>query len=323
MYDIIFLTYEERRKYRNAIKRGYFDDYEQNPREWKHTFVGAYLWKNPRRVKVIDRLSKMLGHKPTWDDITDINLEDFAEVIANEYSPNSRKTIFAELKAVINRHRFERPIESKRFGDILKQREERSGAVWLTEDEIMRIHEYKPTSSQEEKAKRMFLIEAWTGARKCDAARLTTDNCDIDTNTLTYMSQKTHTLITVPVHECIMPYLRDNERGSRMSLSHYNEKLRDICQAVHIDETITIYRAGAEQTLPKYSFVSSHTGRRSFATNLYVKYHADVSQIAQWMGHSSPQITMQRYILGYIKADERTMQFFRKQKPIENESVAK
>ena len=30
------------------------------------------------------------------------------------------------------------------------------------------------------------------------------------------------------------------------------------------------------------------------------------------MGHSSPEITMQRYILGYIAADDRTMRFFKK-----------
>lgn len=314
MNDITTLSYEEQKKYQTAIKRGYFDDYERNPRTWKHTFVGAYLWKNPGRTKVIDTFAKMLGHVPTWEDITDMNLEDFTETLSATMSPNSRKTIFAEIKAVITRHRNEVTIPSKRYTDILRQREERSGAVWLTEEEIMRIHAYTPKSPNEDESKRMFLIESWTGARTCDVVRLTLDNCDIETNTLTYMSQKTKTLITVPVHECLMPYLRANRDYDIIGLKTYNNTLRNICKAVHIDEPVTIYRRGASVTLPKHEFVSSHTGRRSFATNLYVKYRADVSQIARWMGHSSPEITMERYILGYIKADDNTMQFFKKNK---------
>lgn len=314
MNDITSLSFEQQKKYRAAISRGYFDDYERNPRKWKHSFVGAYLWKNPGRTKVIDRFAQMLGHIPTWEDITDINLEDFVEMMRSKMSPNSIRTIFAEMKAVINRHKYEMNVPSKRFSEILSQREERSGAVWLTEEEIMRIHKYEPCSKAEADAKRMFLIEAWTGARSCDVVRLSADECDWNTDTLTYMSQKTRTLITVPVHEHLMQYLRENETATPLCLDTYNEKLRVICEKVGITQNVTIYRRGAEQTLPKYCFVSSHTGRRSFATNLYVKYHADVSQIAKWMGHSSPEITMQRYILGYIKANDDTLQFFRKPK---------
>lgn len=322
MNDITSLSFEQQKKYRAAISRGYFDDYERNPREWKHSFVGAYLWKNPGRTKVIDRFAQMLGHCPTWKDITDLNLEDFAEYLESQMSPNSRKTVFAEIKAVINRHRNEVKVPSRRYAEILVQRAEKSGAVWLTEEEIMRIHNYKPMDSYEKAAKRKFLIESWTGARSCDAERLTPDNCDIMTNTLTYCSKKTRTLITVPVHELLMPYLAENRYDKQsMYLDTYNDKIRYICEQVGIDDTVTIYRRGKEQTLPKYCFVSSHTGRRSFATNLYVQYHADVSQIAKWMGHSSPDITMQRYILGYIKADEFTMQFFNKPKTTENETV--
>jgi len=321
MIELVSLSFEENKKYQAAIRRGYFEGYERNPREWKHSFVGAFIWRNSGRTKVIDRFVKLLGHVPTWDDITDMNLEDFAESVNNDLSPNSRRTIFAELKAVITRHRFDIKIPSKRYMEILSQRTEKSGAVWLTEEEILRIHEYNPATRQEAQVKRLFLIESWTGARQCDVLRMTPDNCDMDTNTLTYMSQKTHTLVTVPVHEHLMPYLRENRYYEYMKLATFNEKLRDICASVKIDTPQTIYRRGEEQTLPKYHFVSSHTGRRSFATNLYVKYHADVSQIAKWMGHSSPEITMQRYILGYIKADEYTMQFFKKPTNDEYESI--
>lgn len=31
------------------------------------------------------------------------------------------------------------------------------------------------------------------------------------------------------------------------------------------------------------------------------------------MGHSSPEITMRRYIIGYIEADKNVMEFFKKE----------
>ena len=63
----------------------------------------------------------------------------------------------------------------------------------------------------------------------------------------------------------------------------------------------------------KYRFVSSHTGRRSFATNLSKK-GVPLEQIAVMMGHTSngmPNIQMtQRYIVGKTEIDSNTLRLF-------------
>ncbi|MBQ6187846.1 MAG: tyrosine-type recombinase/integrase [Prevotella sp.] len=302
------LTPEERKKYANAIRRGYFDDFDQCPRAWKHTFAGAFIWKNPMRVAYVEHFRNLIGHIPTWDDITDLNLEDYAEVILRHYSNNSARTNFAEIKAIINRHKYEVDIPSKQFQQILTMRAEPSQAIYLTEDEIEKVDRYIPLNDTEKYVKRIFLIEAYTGARNCDSIRLSIDNCDMQTNMLTYVSQKTKTQISVPLHKNLIPYLNDASH-KRITLSTFNSTLRRICRHCHIETRTELFRRGRYESGPKWQFVSSHTGRRSFATNLFM-HSAHPSTIARMMGHSSPEITMRQYIIGYFEADKNVMKFF-------------
>ena len=308
MKEIKQLSLEEKKKFKAAIERGYFDDYDADPRAWRHTFTGAYIWQNPGRIKTIDRFVQLLGHVPAWEDITDLNLEEFALEMRESMAANTCKVVFAEIKSVINRHIYEVEIPSRRYSQILVCRAEPSQAVYLNEEEVERINHYSPQSEIEQYVKKIFLIEAYTGARNCDSERLTIENCDIETNLLTYVSQKTKTKITVPVHRNLMPYLRDKLQLD-ICLDTFNTALRRICQRCGINERVTIFRRGQETTAEKWNFISSHTGRRSFATNLY-RRKADPALIANYMGHSSPDITMKRYIIGYIEATREVLNFF-------------
>ena len=46
------LTPEQKEKYSNAIRKGYFATYDGYA--WRHTFYGAFIWKHPGRVKVVN-----------------------------------------------------------------------------------------------------------------------------------------------------------------------------------------------------------------------------------------------------------------------------
>ena len=64
--DLISLSWEQKKKYRAAIAYGYFDNYEDNPRQWKHSLVGAFLWRYPHRTATLNRLKDLVGHIPQW-----------------------------------------------------------------------------------------------------------------------------------------------------------------------------------------------------------------------------------------------------------------
>jgi len=307
------MTYFESKQYRNAYSRGYFVGYDDDPKAWRNTFAGVYVLKYPGRISVLDEMTNLVGHIPTWEDLTDENLREFVNVICEKYAANSAHTFFAELKAVLNDFADEKPIASKRFNKILKVKREQSQAVYLTLDELKKIIDYQPQSNYERYVKKIFIIEALTGARNCDSKRLSIANCDDNLRTITYFSQKTHKSVTLPIWNDVLQFLSDPIDTS-ISLVYFNRLLREICRRCKIDENVSIYTRGKLTTGPKWQFVSSHTGRRSYATNLYI-LHVEPSTIAQFMGHSSPEITIRRYILGYREVTPDMMTIFNK--PIE------
>ena len=307
------LTPEQKEKYSNAIRKGYFATYDGYA--WRHTFYGAFIWKHPGRVKVVNIFKSIIGHAPQWEDLTDDNLHDFREQIIDSYAPNSARTIFAEVNAVI-RENSSKPVPSLKFGEVLHAKKVPTQAVFLTDDEIARINAYHPRSLAMRHAKRMFMLECLCGARLSDCIRLSSDNLSLDGRTITYVSVKTRSEVTVPVHPWLRQYLeRTSPREPEtLSVMSYNNNIRDMCRACGIDSMAKVFHAGRDRRGRKYEFVSTHTGRRSFATNLALKGVA-IEQIAMMMGHMSgnvPNIAMtQRYIMGRLSLSPEAFAAFR------------
>lgn len=311
------LSPSQQSKYKNAIRLGYFADY--HGREWKHdTFYGAYIWKHPNRVKIVERFKDLLGHRPTWADITDDNLGDLVETLKENYSPNSVKVICAEIKAVLRANNDTKDYPSIGFSKILKGKNVPAQAVFLTDDEVKRVIDFVPWTNLQRFVQRMFVIECLTGARASDCLNITTDNIDESGKMLVYVAQKHKVEVRVPIHRWLKPFLVDGTgntkyEGVGATLGSFNRTLREICRECGINTRVKIFTAGETRVGEKWKFVSSHTGRRSFATNLALKGIA-VEQIALMMGHMNgnvPNITMtQRYIVGKLQIDSKVMEVF-------------
>lgn len=308
--DLVALTWEQKVKYRAAIKHGYFDDFVDDPRKWKHTFLGAFIWKYPDRCRVIMILDDILGHMPTWEDMTDDVLRDLVEELQSCVAASSARTMCAEVKALLNANR--KKIPSEDFKDILSLRNEVSQAIYLTRDEIKKIIDYKPISDNERFVRRNFLIEFMTGARRCDAECLTISNCDVETGTLSYVPQKTPGIVvTVPVDERLglRPLLAETMKKD-MCRDSFNDTIRSICHKCGIDTVCTIQRRGMKVTEPKWKLVTSHTARRSFATNMYLA-GVSLEDIAVLMGHGKNIETTKRYICAERQLSNSVISYFR------------
>lgn len=308
------LTPQQQEKYANAIRQGYFATYDGL--RWRHTFYGAYIWKHPGRVKTLNLFRDLLGRAPEWEDLTDDNLRDFREAVTEAYAPNSARTIFAELNAVIRENAATKHIPSVQYGEVLHARRVPTQAVALTDGEVRRIHLYHPRTLTLRHAKRIFMLELLCGARLSDCIRLSADNIAPDGRTITYVSQKSHTVVTVPVHPWLREYLTpfSPREPKTASTATYNAAVRDICRACGIDTPVKVFTAGREKRGHKWEFVTTHTGRRSFATNLALK-GVPLEQIALLMGHMNgnvPNIAMtQRYIVGRIGLSPEAFAAFR------------
>lgn len=313
MIEISSLSYEANKKYRAAIQAGYFDNYEENPRKWRHTFAGAFLWKNPSRLRLMRTFTEMLGYVPQWEDVTEDNLRDLIiELQEDGLAQSSIRTLCAELKAVLNENYKSVPCQRDDFQSILSIKPIASQAVYLTREEMWRIINYHPHTEIERSVQRNFCVEMLTGARLVDAEQLTMANCDIDTNTLSYVPEKTPGIVVyVPVDERmpLRQFLIDDQ-VRRCNNDTFNECIRHICKMLHIDTPCTIIRAGVSVTAPKWQLISSHTARRSFATNLYLA-GISIEDIALMMGHGKNIDTTKRYICAERKLSPSVLSYFR------------
>ena len=224
------LTYEQKQKYANAIRQGYFSTY--GGLSWRHdTFYGAFIWKHPNRVKIVRRFEQLLGHRPEWSDITDDNLRDLFGDLAANYSPNSVKTICAEISAVIRENDKSRTIPSMSFSEVLKAKKVPSQEVYLTMDEIKRVRDFRPKTRMGKYVHKLFMIECLTGARMSDCMRISSANIDDSGNTLTYVSKKSKIEVTVPIHKWLRPFLvpSDYNEPKEVSFTTYGRIIKEIC----------------------------------------------------------------------------------------------
>lgn len=182
--------------------------------------------------------------------------------------------------------------------------------AYLTEDEISKIMAYKPENENERYIKTSFLLGALTGARHSDYMEFTERN--IKDGWLNYVSQKTHKEANVPASDYIIKLVRAKSRlNVELSDVTINNIIRRICAKSGITDEIQLYQKGKYQTKPKYEFLASHSARRSFATNLYLR-GADVYQIMKLMGHSSTTQTEGYICCGLRTLSPEVMGFFEK-----------
>ena len=122
---------------------------------------------------------------------------------------------------------------------------------------------------------------------------------------LVYVSIKTHIQAEVPLSKVVERLIAENEMfyiaGKEVSDPTFNKTIREICRKLGMNERLKLYRAGEFVEGAKYEFISSHTARRSFATNLYLR-GADLYAISKMMGHSSVTMTE-----GYISCGLRDL----------------
>lgn len=99
-----------------------------------------------------------------------------------------------------------------------------------------------------------------------------------------FTQKKTKKIMTIPIHPKVVEYLnkRDGNFPERVSDQKYNNYIKEVCKIAEIDNIIygkkqlnistdknrKIIR-GVDGKYPKYELITSHVGRRSFASNFY------------------------------------------------------
>lgn len=162
--------------------------------------------------------------------------------------------------------------------------------IYLNADEMERLWVADISSSLKSKSRDLAWLGYLTCARFSDYSRLTEDNIGTD-GKIRFSQQKTSRQVVLPCSPRVREILARNE-GKAPELSHqkFNQYIKELCRDCGIvDKVETVSIKGTKrihEVVEKWELVSSHTFRRSAATNLYLQ-GVPLRSIMQLTGHSS------------------------------------
>ena len=242
----------------------------------------------------------------TFDEINSTNLRAFKNYMEKMVTSNSLKVYMAVISATIREMVNDGLISNAHCVDVLKTKTTPSQHCCLTEEELIKFDEYVPRSVTENDAKILFMRGAFSGARSCDCKAMSEEN--ISEGSLSYVSKKTKTGVTQPVHRRLMKYLvqRPAKAHSRSSI---NSAIQAICRNLGFNYPVTLSRNGQMVTKPKYEWITMHSGRRSFVTSL-VTHGVPVSVVSKLAGHSNTNMTDRYVCANSIPIPQEAMSFF-------------
>jgi integrase len=256
----------------------------------------------------------------------DINLEfynDFKNFIDSELkTKNYFGTLIKHIKVFMDEAKEEGLHNSnqhrhKKFRTL----SETADSIYLNETELLKIYKLEITDNKIIKAykqkvpknidriktalevvRNKFLIGAFTALRVSDFNRLQEINLKgnyIRINPTKGSSIRKNDEIVIPIHWIIKEILENGfDLSQKISDQKINKHIKTICEMAEIDEIITSYTTVGgilkKENKPKYKMVSSHTARRSGATNMF-KAEIPPIRIMKITGHRTEKSFM-KYI---------------------------
>ncbi len=165
--------------------------------------------------------------------------------------------------------------KSKRFKVV----EENNPSMYLTIEEIALIGKLDLTNSPTlDQVRDLFLVGCYTGIRYSDYNQVNEDHLIRNAKGvfLKIIMEKTGGQVVVPLRPEVLMILEKyrNRLPRALSNQKMNVHLKTIAAKAELNETIpvSITRGGmnVEKVQPKHKLVTTHTARRSFATNAYL-----------------------------------------------------
>lgn len=150
-----------------------------------------------------------------------------------------------------------------------------------------------------ERVRDLFIVGCWTGCRFSDIGQITPGN--ISDGFIRMKQYKTGNKVVIPLHPTVTALINKYEGTLPVATSNqkFNFELKKIAELAGLNETThkTITRGGIRiiKAYKKWEQVTTHTARRSFATNLYKSGFPSISIMAI-TGHKTEEA-----FLKYIK----------------------
>lgn len=180
---------------------------------------------------------------------------------------------------------------------------EKTFSIFLSMNKITRIYYFKGLTKKQERIRDLFVVGCLTALRFSDYSTLTPENFTKDF--IIKITKKTKTKVTIPLHdyvrEIFIKYHGDLIFG--LSIQYFNRAIKEICKEIGFNDDIRFsYTRGGKlvtETKKEWELVSSHTARRSAATNMYQTARMKTYEIMALTGH-----TTERSFFRYIRTSD-------------------
>lgn len=268
----------------------------------------AFLAKYPKRGVVMKRYEEATYGEASWEGFSRASLELFIIHLKDKVSQNSARTYASQMKAFLNTHKDSCPRLTGDWEKSLSVRKIPTTFITLNEDEIDKIANFAINGEGDEVENSIaasFAVCSYTGCRLSDLPVISRQ--DLSKDTLRYVSMKTHITTEVPIAPIVRELVPLVEE---YSISAYNRNIREVCRKLNINSPSNVYKGGVHQEGAKWEFVSSHTARRSFATNLH-RRGGSLHTISKLMGHTNYDQTKTYINFNINDMDDAVMSFFK------------
>ena len=190
----------------------------------------------------------------------------------------------------------------------------------LSFEELDKIYNTEMTTEHLKEVKKWLLIGCYIGQRGGDLLNLSPDNIRVNAKGvyIDLRQQKTDKEITIGVVKDYIVDILLNDFPKKVSLNKINTHISKVCEIAEIKEVVEGYiidpktRQRKQTNLAKHNFITSHSFRRSFATNFYKKIPTPV--LIGITGHSTESMFL-KYINQRVDKDANAdlfMNFFEK-----------
>ena len=299
-------------------------------------YIGYYIkykenYPSVVLIRKINVLKKKLERFQTYRNapilIKDVNKRfklEFSDYCESEkYSRITIQRDFAEVKTICIDART-KGIETSLELDKLSFPREKASNIFLTFDEIKTIENIEKAKLTEslENAKDWLIISCYTAQRISDFMRFTKEMIRIENgkSLIEFTQKKTGKIMTLPLHPKVKEILskRNGNFPHAISDQKYNDYIKVVCELAEITQTVIgskkievenddenepkIYRKVTKE-YRKCDLVSSHIGRRSFASNfygtipttylIYVTGHSTEVMFLNYIGKSNKDLALE------------------------------
>ncbi|HTA27548.1 MAG TPA: tyrosine-type recombinase/integrase [Bacteroidia bacterium] len=254
----------------------------------------------------------------------DFNFEEkFTKFLFSDYNYNinSLDGIKAQIAAFMN-FAVDRGLTTNMTFKKFSREKVEVDTIALTNEEVDGLYNLKLESRPDADIRDMFCFTCLTGLRFSDVILVNGEKRTGDY--LNFQDIKTGKFLTVPLRAKAIKILkRHNNKFYKISNSHYNKRIKEVAKQLPVlQQSVEIHttKGGVRKDVivKKWEIVSSHTGRRTFATNA-IKAGIPAHVVMKITGHKT-YAAFQRYIRidGQMSAELMMNEF----KKIDNKKAA-